>query len=157
MYNKVYFYLILMVRLVVSVQSRLFVSVKNLGLFSVKNIDLGLYQEQEDELFGKGLGQEVQPVSFTFFIILWFFGLLCFIYLQEIEYSKHLSSSMEDLLKLFHNEQILLKNSTLLFNLTEAEPFLKQINHRYVNQLHFPPSFWITNFYDLDLKLAVKK
>ena len=44
-----------MVELVVSVQSRLFVSVKNLGLFQS-----GLNQEQEDELFGKGLGQEGQ-------------------------------------------------------------------------------------------------
>ena len=39
---------------------KLGVSVKNLGLFSVKTIDLGLHKEQEDELFGKGLGQEGQ-------------------------------------------------------------------------------------------------
>ena len=108
---------------------KLGVSVKNLGLFSVKTIDLGLHKEQEDELFGTGLSQEIQPVSLNFFFIEDYSLVYYFIYLQQIEYSKHLSSSMEDLLKLYHHEQVLLKNSTLITK-TEAEPFLKQIGHR---------------------------
>ena len=111
MLNKIHFCLIFLVKLV-----------------TVKNNDID--NVLLDELFGTGIGQEVQPVSLiSFRIILPFFILLILFNFQQIEYSKHLSSSMEDLLKLYHHEQVLLKNSTLITK-TEAEPFLKQISHR---------------------------
>ena len=108
MLNKIHFCLIFLVKIV-----------------TVKN------NEIDNELFGTGIGQEVQPVSLiSFRIILPFFVLLILPNLQQIEYSKHLSSSMEDLLKLYHHEQILLNNSSFFTNLTEAKLFLKQTNHR---------------------------
>ena len=61
MFNNVHFCLIFMVKLV----------------FPIKT--LGLHKEQENELFGTGLGQEFQPVSLIFFsfrIILRLFYLL---------------------------------------------------------------------------------
>ena len=107
MLNKIHFCLIFLVKIV-----------------TVRNIEI------DNELFGTGIGQEVQPVSLiSFRIILPFFILLILPNLQQIEYSKHLSSSMEDLLKLYHHEQVLLNNSTFLTK-TEAKLFLEQINHR---------------------------
>ena len=108
MLNKIHFCLIFLVKIV-----------------TVRNIEI------DNELFGTGIGQEVQPVSLiSFRIILPFFILLILPNLQQIEYSKHLSSSMEDLLKLYHHEQVLLNNSSFFTNLTVAKLFLKQINHR---------------------------
>ena len=103
------------------------VCIVHIFIFILKNIIAHKIDfPAHEELFGTGKFSNGNSVSFFRFFISFYIYLFVVCVNHKLQIDSHISSSTEDLIKLFHHEKSFTNS---LSSVKEAIPYLKQINH----------------------------